>query len=152
MSAFKIREATEEDIPQMLVNGEAFLKEIGANSVYFDPTSVRAVLLDCMASRLCFIAVDEAGLHLGGIGAVVAQMPFNESILLSIERFWWMVPGDRARGVGQQLLTALKERSKELDCDRLIMIALVNDTLPYVEKAYEKFGLTPIERTYMLRL
>lgn len=151
MSEFVIRPARIADLDQMCVNGEAFLASIGEGGVNYDKESMMNALCQCISDGMCFIA-DLDGLHLGGIGAILGPLPLNESVLCAVERFWWVSPDERAKGVGQQLLTALRDAAKAQGCQRLIMIALENDSLPLVEKAYLRFGLLPRERTYEMRL
>jgi len=151
MTDVLIRAATLSDVPQMVVNAEAFMKETPFSDIPFEPLSTAAMLTECVEAGLCFVA-DQDGLHIGGIGAVHSVLPLNNNIEVAVERFWWIVPDDRARGVGVQLLTALRDAAKSIGCDRLIMVALVNDNLPLVEKSYLRFGLQAAERTYMMRL
>jgi GNAT superfamily N-acetyltransferase len=150
MSAFTIRAATVDDIPQMLVNAEAFLNVIGI--IDFNAESMRATLAECIDAELCFVAVDHVGLHLGGVGAIATPLPMDELTLACVERFLWMTPGDRGKGVGLQLLGTLRNAAVKVGCHRLIMVALENDSLPLVEKFYLRFGLVPRERTYEMRL
>ena len=151
MTDFVIRAATMEDLPQMLVNGEAFFAEMQNQVVPFDRESMAEALTECIDAGLCFIAVKD-DLHLGGIGGIKSGLPMNIHVDAAIERFFWMSKDERARGVGKVLLSTFADAARTLGCNVLIMIALTGPDLPYVERAYQKAGLHEAERTYIMRL
>jgi GNAT superfamily N-acetyltransferase len=146
-----IRLATEADIPQMLVNGRVFVESTAYREMQYCEASMTRAFEQMINDGLCIIA-EVDGQHVGGVGAVKGPVFINEAITAANERFWWVVPDERAAGVGKALLMALHHYAKKAGCDYLLMIALHNEELLKVDAAYSKAGFVPSEHIYMKRL
>jgi GNAT superfamily N-acetyltransferase len=146
-----VRLATSEDIPQMLKNAQTFISATAYREIAFCEASMTKAFQQMIADGLCIVA-EVDGYHLGGVGAVKGPMFLNESVIAAMERFWWVIPDERAFGVGKALLMALHHHAKQAGCEFLMMIALHNDELPKVDAAYTKSGFVPSEVTYLKRL
>ena len=141
-----LRPANTSDIPQILANGKTF-----ATSAYpgipFDEETFFGCVMQMMNDGLLIVA-EENGEHFGGVGAIKGPLFINTSVSIAMERFWWVKPEHRASGIGRDLLKALEAAAKEQGCARVLMIALHNDELPFVDGFYKKFGYAPMEHFY----
>lgn len=142
-----IRQATLDDLPQMLENARRFIDSTPYKDIPYDEESMRGEFLTMMEDGLCIVA-EVDGKHLGGVGAVKAPLFFNRSIQVAGERFWWVTPDDRAAGVGKSLLKAIHEAAKDAKCEYLMMLSLADS----VGQIYLKLGFTEVERGYLKRL
>jgi GNAT superfamily N-acetyltransferase len=147
----KVRLATHEDIPQMLVNAQTFIAATAYREIPFCEASMTKAFQQMIEDGLCIVAEID-GYHLGGVGAVKGPTFLNNGVVAAQERFWWVVPDERAYGVGKALLMALHHHAKQAGCEYLMMIALHNEELPKVDAAYIKSGFVPSEVTYLKRL
>jgi GNAT superfamily N-acetyltransferase len=145
-----VRQAIEADIPQILVNGRRFVESLKYEFEY-DPAEMEKAARQMMADGLLVIAVDDDGAHLGGVGAI-RQPVFMSKSVLAMERFFWVVPDQRAGGIGKALFYAFEKCAKESGCTDVAMIALEDESLHKVDALYRKAGYAPFEHTYMKRL
>lgn len=145
-----VRQANESDIPQILKNGRTFTESIGYDGIEYDEAEMLEATRQMMADGLLVIA-EVDGIHLGGVGALRTPVFMSKSVL-AMERFWWVVPDQRAYGVGKALLFAFEKAAKEAGCTHVAMIALENADLPKVSALYQKAGYAPSEHTFMKRL
>lgn len=143
-----IRNAEKNDFPQMLDNGLKFVERSIYTSIGYDRDSFLTAIYAMYDCGLLIVA-EEDGIHLGGVGGISGPFFINESTQVGTERFWYVLPDSRGAGVAKLLLKAIEDRAREIGCKHWIMIAQVNDDLPFVEGAYLKSGYRPFERTYM---
>jgi GNAT superfamily N-acetyltransferase len=145
-----VRQATEIDIPQILKNGRAFVESIKYDGIEYDEAEMLKAAQQMMADGMLVIA-EEDGYHLGGVGAVKTPV-FMSNAVIAMERFWWVVPDQRAAGVGKAVLFAFEKAAREAGCSHVAMIALEDENLPKVDGLYRKAGYAPFEHSYMKRL
>jgi GNAT superfamily N-acetyltransferase len=132
----------------MLANAQTFIDATAYKGLY-DQESMRFSFLQMMEDGLCIVDAEEDGTHLGGVGAIKAPFFFNHAKSFAYERFWWVVPGDRGKGVGKGLLKAIHEAAKDAGCEYLMMISL-NDLT--VDGMYKQLGFTEVEHAHLKRL
>lgn len=133
-----IREATLEDIPELLRMGAAF-SELAQLSTHvgYDPASMEKTFRVMIESEAFVIFVGG-----GAIGGMIAPHPFNHAALLADELFWW------SEGNGLGLLRAF-ENWAESQGAIVRMTALEAASPERVGKIYARRGYVPLERAYV---
>ena len=140
-----IRPATLADLPQMMVNARKFIDSIPAyKDIPYDPESMKAEFLKMMEAGLCIVA-EEDGTHLGGIGACLGPLFLNKSIQIAGERFYWVVPDERAAGIGKGLFQAFHKAAKASGAKYLMMISLADER---TDALYKKLGMIETEHCF----
>ena len=132
----------------MLANAQRFISATPYSDIPFDEQSMEDAFVLMMECGLCIIDVDAEGNHLGGAGAIKGPLYFNNNVQIAMERFWWVVPDERAKGVGKALYQALESSAKDAGCTHLMMIGLDNE----VYQLYERLGFKKTEEVFIKRL
>lgn len=140
-----IRQATLEDIPEIVRKGARFYELVNL-PVDYDPPSVSATMKQLIESDLGAIFVDDK--INGAIGALLYPHYFNHNILTGGELFWWVEPEYRGK-LGSQLLDAMEEWVESMGAISFQMIALEDYKPSLLGKIYEKRGYSPLEHTYL---
>lgn len=137
-----IREATLDDIPSMLDMGERFAAK-AALPFEFCRESVGGTLKYLIEddNGLCFVAAD------GAAGGLCHPHPYNGSVLVGQELFWW---SEGREGAG--LFDALEEGAKALGCQFWTMITLEAIRPKVIGRLYENRGYRPLEHSYIKEL
>lgn len=134
-----IRAAGHEDIPAMLDMGERFAAK-AALPFGFCRDSVGETLRHLIDSPLglCFVAAD------GAAGGLCHPHPYNHSVMVGQELFWW----SEGRG-GAALFDALEQGAKALGCKFWSMITLEAIRPKVIGRLYEARGYAPLEHSYI---
>ena len=128
----------------MMGNARKFIDSTPYKDFPFDAQSMENAFLQMMEDGLCIVA-EQDGMHLGGVGAVKSTIFFSLTTVAA-ERFWWVVPDDRAAGVGKALLKAIHEAAKKANCTCLQMISLAD---PKVDAIYKSLDFTETEHSFI---
>jgi hypothetical protein len=139
-----IREATEDDIPEMLMMGKDFITSTSYKDVLsFNETQLATLLRGLIEkdTGLLLVAVDS---HIkGAIGMVVHRHPMSNE-LVSSEAFWWMNKDDRAGFDAVRLLLKAEVWVKSQGARWAHMVAPNQK----VGRFYERLGYVPLETHY----
>lgn len=132
-----IREATVEDIPDLLRMGRDFAEEAGvARRVGWSDESAEALLRQLVEVPHGILLRSDTGM----IGGVVFPHPFSGQLVFQ-EMFW------RSHGRdGLRLLRQAEAMARDLGATRSLMIGM--DTMPNTERLYARLGYAPGERVY----
>lgn len=144
--AFHVRPAEPYDLPDLLAALEQFAAFYGtAHSLYPGADECRDQLLDLLATQPFFVARD--GIAFAGfIGGALAPHPYNASLRLLSEMFWWVTPGYRQTRAGLLLLEQFIAYG-EAHAD-LIHFTL-EEKSPVNERTLTKRGFRLAERAYL---
>lgn len=134
-----IRHATLADIPTILVMGKAFADEAGVTDlVGWDDESVTGLLTS-------LIEHDDGLMIVGGqsiLGGVAYAHPFNNATKIFQEMFW------RSHGrEGIKALRMAEEWMQDRGVSRSFMLGL--DTMPNLDRFYQRLGYRAAERTFV---
>lgn len=128
-----MREATEQDIPQLLVWGRKF----HANSPYkdreYNPERVSNVLRHMLEHGV--VLISETGMA----GALKAPLWFTDGDVAQ-ELFWW---GDAS------LRQGLEDWAKANGCVAFTMVCLENDKAPALSRLYRMNGFQMTEHHFL---
>lgn len=134
-----IRHADLSDIPAILVMGKAFADEAGVTDlVGWDDNSVTGLLTS-------LIEHDDGLMLIGGrsiLGGVAYAHPFNNAIKIFQELFW------RSHGhEGVKALRMAEQWMQDRGVSRSFMLGL--DTMPNLDRFYQRLGYRAAERTFV---
>ena len=148
-----IRDATEDDIPSIVVLGEYFYHEAGWHDVAeWDAQSITLTLHNLVKSDDGILVVlSRKGVISGMAGGLVYPLYFNMHHRTGQELFWWVSPEERI-GAGRMLLETLEERARDRGADSWAMVALDRVRPTAVAALYQRRGYRASEHTYIKRL
>ena len=135
-----IREATENDLDEILRMGELFCEQAG---IAADKLSMLKTAVDLMTSETGVLLVGEGCMA----GALIYPMYMNNDLTAAQEMFWWVDENKRSSGAGKALMTALEGWAKNIGANRMMMIGLANSP-SHVDHFYRQNGYMPQEITY----
>lgn len=143
-----IREATPDDIPEMLEMAERFIALAwGRVGVPFDAASCERVLCGLMESEHGILLVDDPCKAM--IGALVHTWHFNTNVLTATELFWWAEPESRS---AMKLWQEAERRAAELGAQTFNMGLQNHLRAAALGRIYERRGYTPSERIFITEL
>ncbi len=141
-----VREATPEDIFDILVLTREFMKE-GPAYFKFEKDKVESFLVRLIdeASMVAFVSEDEAGIH-GFIVGCFTDHPFN-GVKAAVELGWFVTKEKRGGTQAIRLLKAFEAWSKDMGAEWTAMgdVAGIQD----LSKLYIRCGYNLAERTFM---
>jgi hypothetical protein len=137
-----IREAGLDDIPAIVELGgrQAALARI---CIGYDPASVAAMLENLIASPDGILLFDGTGM----IGGICYPHPFNLSVKVGQEAFWYS-----EGGTGLALLDACEAKAKENGVRFWTMLAEETMRPKAVGRILERRGYRPLEHSYIKEL
>jgi hypothetical protein len=148
-----IRDATEDDIPEILVMGQKFFDLAGWPEIAeWDDASVTATLSHLIASDDgVLLVVEEADGVVGMAGALLYPFYFNTTHRTGQELFWWVEPGARGRE-SIALFDALENRGREQGAMSFTMITVEGLRSDALERYYRRHGYRAAELSFIKRL
>ena len=144
-----IREATQEDLFDLLVLGRDFSREAG-HMHRFDKQKTAEVMAGLIESdQGCIYVMEDDGFIVGAIVGLVNQMPFGTHPVAT-ELAWFV--HEKFRGNKQSLLlvSAFEEWAKSVGAEYVVMAHI--HTINNLEKVYTKLGYEPAETAYAKRI
>jgi RimJ/RimL family protein N-acetyltransferase len=147
--AVEVRKAAPEDIDWLLGQLREFDAFIARKRSFFeDETFARATVSDLVAGHVVLIA-HEAGERQGIIAGILGAHPFNHTIRVLTEAFWWVGPAHRGAGAGAALLDAFEKVGRETA--DWINFSLDHNS-PVRERHLTKRGFQLVERSFLLEV
>lgn len=140
-----IRDATPEDIPEMVVMGRRFYEALGYDGLIPFVAEDFAVSLHGWMENETVLVMD------GGMGVAVTFRSFvNFRYRLGAELFFWVEP--EKRGAGMALLDALEARTRALGAQTMSVVTCEGMRPESLSAAYRRRGYAPKETTYVKEL
>ena len=138
-----IRQATEEDILDILVLGKQFIKESGYT---WDKNKTHDTIASLLASPLGTVLVwQEAGEIVGALMGIITN-PFLSHNKEAYEIAWFVDPDFRGKKGSLYLLKEFEDWARSEQCDAIVMGDIV--AVSNLCKLYERRGYKPVERLY----
>lgn len=142
--SFVIRDATYDDIPQLLAMGERFAEATGLSDIIpYDAATVENLFRLLIDGDNGILLITDGG----AVGALMFPAMINANHITAQELFWWVDPDKRGHGV--RLMRALEEAARERGAQSLMMStigALDNDGLAAF---YERNGYRRADRNFL---
>lgn len=135
-----IREATLEDLPEILRMGELFCHEAG---LPFDLSSVIETVRGLIESPSSAVFVGDGAMA----GVLSYPMFMDTSSLCAEELFWWVDEENRSTGIGGALVLKIEEWARTMGASRVLMSGLAGSPA-HVGSFYEKSGYELLEIKY----
>lgn len=153
MGEMTIREATLDDLPELLAGTRNFMAEAGLLELigYHEPTLselFRHVIT--AGSGLVLVAEAADGTLVGGVGALVHPHLFNATLNICSELFWFIYPEYRQGRLAWKLLRMLQEWATGKA--GLMALSAMGTSPESVTRLYELLGFTRYEAAFARRL
>ena len=146
-----IRDATEDDIPDLLVMGQKFFDLAGWPEIAeWDDASVTATLNHLIGSADgVLLAIDHGKDGLVGMaGALLYPFYFNSAHRTGQELFWWVEPAARGREA-LELFDALEGRARQQGAMSFKMGTVEGLRSATLERYYRRRGYRASENTFI---
>ncbi len=138
-----IRDATEDDIPALLVMAEKFVRRAWSHvDVPYCAATSGTLLRNLITSETGILLVDEDVTAM--FGGLVYPWHFNVNVLTGQELFWW----SESR-VGVDLLRAGEQRARDLGAKTFNMACMDHMGCDALSRFYEKRGYRPNEHVFI---
>lgn len=140
-----VREATLDDVPQLVEMGVRFITETS----YVSHVPVRREQIEERAARFVegpnsVVFVHERDGVVNGMIAMFGTPHLWSGEIIAAEMVWWVEPEARRGLAGARLLRAAEQWALDIDAVRLVMIA-PNSRM---EEFYERAGFEKVEVSY----
>lgn len=145
---FDIRQATKEDLPDIMEMGEKFYNESPYAALKpFNYKGMEAYAIQLINDHHFLIALknEEA---VGMAAAYMAFLPINPDLFVSSEVVFWVNPEHRGSSLAIRLMGALEKAVGEEEPDACFMSAM-SSSPAVTDKLYKKMGYEPTETAYM---
>jgi GNAT superfamily N-acetyltransferase len=139
-----IREATSDDIPEIVEMGMAFANEGHYRGLFAASRERMQTIAQSMldSDGMTIIVASDGHDLIGMVGIAVGDHAFSGEKIAG-EQFWYVKPGSR-NGVGQRLMRAAEQWARRQNATRLQMVA-PDDR---VGALYTRKGYARLEMTY----
>lgn len=142
-----IREATVEDIPQLLEYSRNFYAVSGyADYVAYTDEAMEETLRAMMERDDAVVLVAEGGYAL----AVCYRMYFSPDMAVQ-ELLWWVEPEKRGQGTAKALKRGLEAWARSQGA-KLVGMSVLQTSPEHITESYRRDGYEPAERSFIRRL
>ena len=150
----RVRAATADDIPQMLLMAARFFAESGLPEWFkFDPQSCAVTAGKLIEEDAGTVLVAETNGDLIGMAAALAYPCWHDrSHRTAQEMFWWVEPEHRNGSASVRLWRQLEEWAGDQGCQTMEMGALEASRPEALAHLYGRRGYGPKERIFCRRL
>lgn len=142
----KLRFADAGDVPECVEIGREFWKSAPYNTPY-NPEAVGHLLGRLIENELFVVAEYEEEI-VGVAGIAIVPLPFDPSIRVAQELFWYVRPGVRENGVGEALLSNLEAVARAKGATIFGMGTMKTSNPTGAEALLFKNGYKQTEKTY----
>jgi hypothetical protein len=139
----EVRDATAEDLPYMLEQGEQFYKYHPAD-IKFKAAYVANLFLDMIECGTVLIA-EEDGIKKGGIGGLMVPNFFDPDYITLTEMFLWI---EKRHRKSRAMISLIKEFTKRGEVANTVALCHTNLT-PSLGRVYTRYGYELMETTYI---
>lgn len=149
----KIRRYTEVDIPRMLDHIELGLSITQFKDIHFSREKMGRLLESNISSKLFIaaLAVTDDDTIIGGICAAVQQFIFSYEVLAQ-DYFFYVVPGNRGKGVSTALVEVYVEWAKERGVRRIQLSNSMGMNIERFAQMAVKLGFEQMGTIHQMRV
>ncbi len=142
-----VRPGVPSDIPWLLTQLREFAAAYPAPlSLYGDDAYGASLVGTIIANQFLAVAEDESGQSVGFIAGAYGTHPYNPSLNICSELWWWVVPEQRGSRAGVLLLRELEHWADTLDAP---LCLTVETDSPVSDRFLAKHGFIPAERQFI---
>jgi GNAT superfamily N-acetyltransferase len=149
----KVRQATIDDLPEILVLARSFARESGTiNLIGFSNEHVNDALENFLVSEDKFLHVYEVDGEIVGVIGGFLFVSIVAPITQAAEVMWYVKPEYRGTKHSAELLASLEKWAKNNGAKILSMISMEECSPELVDRLYKRRGYVKTESTYVRRL
>lgn len=137
-----VRPAVESDVPALLAMGREFHAYAYTGMGDLDEERALRLLRSLMVSPHGLVLTN----GVGAIGGIMSPGWFQKGALIMEEAFWWSAQG------GRDLLREFVAQSRAKGATSIMLSTLDNERSTAVDRIVKRFGFTPMERRYTMKL
>lgn len=143
-----IRQATEDDIPAILIMCSNFWKHTAYEEA-FDSDEAEDMVYLAMDHGLLAV-VDDVGEHglVGFVAGIKGPLMAAKNVLTGTELAWWIEPGHRKGRKGIELMLYIEKLAKMQGIKYWNMISMESSAPETANRIYERLGYTKTETSY----
>lgn len=150
MTEYTIREATQEDLLDVIIAAKNFSKEACQKSwAKFDSNKTNSLFKQLVDSEYGFVYI---ALHndevVGGLVSMVTEMPIN-NYMVAQELMLWIDPNHRNGKTAPKLIDKYIEWAKEKECSFVRLSEIDNVLNSKAGILFKRKGFEPIETAYV---
>lgn len=149
MTQTTIRQATEEDIFDILVLAREFSKEAPATHKWDREKTQKFIESSITSPFCCLFVLEDRGEIVGAIVGLISDMYMSQT-KVATELAWFVSKNYRGHKGSILLMKTFEKWAKEKEADYAVMCELSN--INVLEKVYTKFGYNKSETVYMKEL
>lgn len=145
----KIREATEEDIFDILVLGREFSREAG-EAFAWDKTKTENILQQAVHSDdVLILVLEDDGIVIGGLVGAVTTMPFASHVIAT-ELAWFVDPRHRGHRKSIGLVKEYEKWAKRKGASYIVLAHI--HKVADISNVYERLGYEITESSFMKKV
>ena len=141
-----IRQATKEDLPELLRMGELFFKASGYSAVGNYNLDKTTRMLESLI-ELGTLLIGEGGM----LGYVLSEIWMTD-VTVGSELFWWVDEDKRSTGLGLKLIKAAEAAAKENGASYMAMANIESLNSQRMNTLYTRLGYALTELTWTRKL
>ena len=150
MTEYTIREATQEDLLDVIIAAKNFSKEASQKSwAKFDTNKTNLLFKQLVDSEFGFVYI---ALHenevVGGLISMITEMPIND-FRVAQELMLWIDPNHRNGKTAPKLIDKYVEWAKEKDCSFVRLSEIDNVLNSKAGILFRRKGFEPVETAYV---
>jgi len=151
-TGFNIRDATLDDIEELLLMAEEFTTETDISEM-FNKEHMRLLYTTYIphVDGVCIVLTKEDKV-VGVIGGVVAQHTFNPEVVILSELLWFVSKTYRKSMQSIKLFKRFEQEGIRLGATQVYVCLRSNLKDQSVQRVYERLGYTEKERTYVKKV
>lgn len=149
MTQTTIRQATEEDVFDILVLAREFSREAPITHKWDREKTQNFIESSITSPFCCLFVLEDRGEIVGAIVGLINEMYMSQTTLAT-ELAWFVSKDYRGHKGSILLMKTFEKWAKEKGADYVVMCDISN--INVLEKLYTKFGYSKSETTYMKEL
>ncbi len=147
---FNCRDARESDVEDVVGLLREFHCQSPYRGIHFNSSATEEYVKEMIETGVVVIAEDNLFLHpLGVLGFDYGSLPFNPHYYVFNEKFFYVRPMDRDKGVGKKLLEYAEEVMREMDVADAIVLGTNVESPAHLKAFLTNQNYKEVESLYM---
>jgi N-acetylglutamate synthase-like GNAT family acetyltransferase len=147
---FKCREAREDDVEEVVDLLREFHCQSPYKEIHFNTAATEEYVKEMIETGVVVLAEDELFQYpVGVLGFDYGSLPFNPHYYLFNEKFFYVRPVDRDKGIGKSLLEYAEELIREMDVADAVVLGTNAESPPHLKAFLTNQNYKEVESLYI---